>query len=521
MALFLSAREAMERIRDNDTLAICGATAICHPEILSIELERRFLETGSPNNLTLVFTAGQGDGQDYGMNHYGHEGFLRRIIGGHMNLAPKLGKLILADKVEAYNLPQGVMAHLMRDIAAGRMGSLTHVGLKTFVDPRLQGGKLNKVTTEELVQLLTVNGKEQLLYKSFPINVCMIRGTTADEKGNISMEKEPFFLETRAAAMAAKNSGGKVIVQVERVVKAGSLHPMSVVIPHIYVDSVVVVTPEENLRDNDPLQYAAFSGECRVPVSTVAPPPLDERKIIARRAAMELRPGATVNLGIGMPEVVARVANEEGVGEAMTLSVEHGPVGGIPSGGLLFGSATNPDCILDMPSQFDFYSGGGLELAFLGLGEADRHGNINVSKMGSRVAGCGGFIDITQNARRVFFLGTFTAKGLKVAIRENGISITQEGSLCKFVNDVEQVTFSGEYARSINQPVLYITERAVFTLKTDGLHLVEVAPGIDIRKDILEQMDFAPIIDSEPKLMDSRIFRPEPMGLNDQARHNA
>jgi propionate CoA-transferase len=513
MALFLSPEEAVLRINDNDTLAVCGATAIIHPEVLSAALEKRFLQTGHPRNLTLVFTAGQGDGGDYGMNHYHHEGFARRIIGGHLNTAPKLGKLILDGKVEAYNLPQGVLAHMMRDTAAGKIGTLTHVGLKTFVDPRLQGGKLNAATTCDLVELVHLGGKEQLLYKTFPITVCMIRGTTADEKGNISMENEPCILETLPVAMATKNSGGRVIIQVERVAKAGSLHPRSVVIPYIYVDSVVVVRPEENIPRNDPLQAYAFSGEIRVPARSLPPAPLDERKIIARRAAMELRSEAVVNLGVGIPEVVGMVAHEERISEDIALTVEHGPVGGVPAGGLLFGAATNPDCILDSPAQFDFYDGGGLDLAFLGLGEVDESGNVNVSKMGSRIAGCGGFINITQNAKHVFFCGTFTTKGLKINIKDSAITIEREGEVKKFVRAVEQITFSGEYARDIRQPVLYITERAVFALKADGVHLVEIAPGLDLQKDILAHMDFAPKIDSPPKLMDARIFRPEPMGL--------
>jgi propionate CoA-transferase len=402
---------------------------------------------------------------------------------------------------------------MLRDTAAGRIGTLTHVGLKTFVDPRHQGGKLNAATTQELVELLRIDGREQLLYRTFPITACMFRATTADEKGNISMEKEPCVLETLAAAMAAKNSGGRVIVQVERVAGSGSLHPRSVVIPHIYVDSVVVVRPEENIPRNDPVLAPALSGEIRAPLQALPSAPLDERKIIARRAAMELRPGAVVNLGIGMPEVVSLVANEEGLGEDITLTVEHGPVGGVPAGGLLFGSSVNADCILDMPSQFDFSDGGGLDLAFLGLGEADEAGNVNVSKMGSRLAGCGGFINITQNAKRVFFCGTFTAKGLDIAVKDGALIINREGSLKKFVRQVEQITFSGEYARDIRQPVLYITERAVFALGEGGPRLIEIAPGIDLHRDVLAHMDFVPRMDAPLRRMDARIFRPGTMGL--------
>lgn len=513
MAKFMTPREAVELIKDGDTLATGGFLNNGFAESLAIALEERFVETGKPSDLTLVYAAGQGDGKDRGLNHLGHEKLLKRVIGGHWNLSPKIGALAVANKIEAYNLPQGTISQLYRDIAAHKVGTITHVGLKTFVDPRIDGGKINDVTKEEIVELINIAGQERLLYKAFPLNVCFLRGTYADEKGNITLEKEGVTLDTTSMAQAVKNSGGTVIVQVEKVVKAGTLDPKKVKIPHIYVDVVVAVPAAEHMPEADPDMLAVYNGDLHIPADSLPPLPLGDRKIIARRAAMELQPGSVVNLGIGVPEAVALVANEEGIGDYMTLTVEAGPVGGIPAGGLSFGLSVNGDCILDQAYQFDFYDGGGLDLAYLGLAECDEAGNINVSKLGPRVTGCGGFSNITQNAKRLFFCGTFTAKGLKIATGDGTLKIVQEGSARKFLKKVGHVTFSGEYAQEVNQPVLYITERAVFELRKDGLHLIEIAPGIDLEKDILAHMDFTPKMDTPPKLMDARIFTDAPMGL--------
>ena len=513
MSKQMSAEAAVAMIQDGDTLSTSGFVQTGNPDVLSSALEKRFLETGSPCNLTLLYAAGQGDGKDMAVNHLGHEKLLKRVIAGHWNLAPKLGKLAVEEKIEAYNLPQGTLSQMFRDTAAGKVGTLTHVGLKTFVDPRLDGGKLNTRTKEDIVEVVTLGGRELLFYKSFPINVCFIRATTADEKGNITMEKEGVTLDATAMAQATHNSGGKVIVQVERIVKNGTLDPKLVKIPHSYVDAIVMVRPEENRPENDSVLSPCSYGEVSIPLDSLPVSKLDERKIIGRRAAMELKRDTMVNLGVGVPEMVASVAAEEGIGEYMTLTVESGPVGGVPCGGKLFGLSLDPDCILDQAYQFDFYDGGGLDLAYLGLAECDEKGNINVSKLGSRVTGCGGFINISQNAKRVFFCGSFTAKGLKIATGDGKLTILQEGASKKFVKQVGHVTFSGENAVATGQPVLYITERAVFELRADGLHLIEVAPGIDIEKDILAHMDFAPKMDTTPKLMDARIFMDAPMGL--------
>jgi len=402
---------------------------------------------------------------------------------------------------------------MFRDIAARKPRTITTVGLQTFVDPRLEGGRVNARTTEPMVELVQFDGREYLAYKTFPIDVAILRGTTADEDGNITMEREALTLESQAQAMAVKSSGGIVMVQVERVVQRGTLNPKQVVIPGVLVDAVVVGHQDRHWQTFAEVYNPSFSGETKVPMASVPPLEMSARKIIARRAAFELRPQATVNLGIGMPEGIASVANEEGVLDMVTLTAEPGVIGGMPAGGLNFGAAYNPQAIIFQPAQFDFYHGGGLDVAFLGLAQVDRAGNLNVSKFGPKLAGAGGFIDITQNAKKVVFAGTFTAGGIDVAVEDGRLKIRQEGRAMKFVRDVEQVTFSGTYAVERRQPVLYITERCVFELFPGGLKLIEVAPGVDVEKDILALMAFTPIVGEDVRLMDARIFGEPPMGL--------
>ena len=489
----LTAAEAANLVEDGMTVSTNGFVACDLPEELTSALEKRFLETGSPKNLTYFYAAGQGNRDGSGADHFAHEGMTSTVIAGHYNMAPKLGELIMQNKIKAYNLPQGTLSQLYRDIAAKKLGTLTHVGLYTFADPRVEGGKLNDITTEDLVEVVNICGEERLLYKAIHVDVALIRATYADEYGNITMEHECCTAEATAIAQAAKNCGGKVIVQVEKVVT--DVDPKLVKVPGIYVDAVVVTENKENHTQCVGCEYdGSMTGEFRVPLGSLEAPSLSPKKIIGRRAAMELRPDTVVNLGIGIPEYISMVANEEGIGDHFTLTVEAGPVGGVPQGGPQFGGAVNAQAILDQPAQFDFYDGGGVDDAFLGLAQADKDGNINVSKFGPRIAG-------------------FTAGGLKCSTKDGKLIIDQEGKSDKFIDTVEQITFSGKYANKVGQPVMYITERAVFELREDGVYLTEVAPGIDIQTQILDHMGFVPKMDGEPKLMDERIFKDEIMGL--------
>jgi len=514
----VTAEDAIELIRDGDTIVTAGFVGVGFAEELAIRLKERFLKTGAPRNLTLTYPAGQGDGQSKGLNHLAIEGLVGRFICGHTGLTPGLGKLANDNKILAYNIPMGVICHLFRDIAAGKPGTLTHVGLGTFCDPRVDGGKLNDLTKsqgEDIVTLMNVDGKDYLFYKSFPINVAFIRGTTADADGNVTMEKEAATLDALPMAMAVRNSGGIVIVQVERLAERGTLNPRQVKVPGIFVDCVVVARPENHWQTFAEPYSPAFSCELKVPMLAIPPLEMGPRKIVARRAAFQLKPNSIVNLGIGMPEGISRVANEERVLECATLTTEAGVIGGLPMGGLDFGAAVNVEAIIEEHSQFDFYDGGGLDIAFLGMAQTDAEGNVNVSKFGPRFTGPGGFINISQNAKALCFVGLFTAGGLEVALEDGNLRIVKEGRERKFVRQVEQKTFSGTHAASNKQPVLYITERCVFSLCEEGLELIEIAPGIDLETQILALMDFKPIMRKPPKLMDSRIFRTPPMGIRD------
>ena len=508
----VTAAEAVWLVRDGDAVVVGGFFGSCFPEELVLALQRRFLDGATPRDLTVVFAVAGGDAKGRGLDSLAHPGLVRAAIGAHWAAAPALAKLAVAGEIEAYNLPLGSMSQLFRDIAARKPGSVSRVGLGTFVDPRHGGGKVNGRTGDDLVELLTIDGEEYLFYRSFRLDVALLRGTTADPNGNVTMEREALTADALPIATAVHNARGLVIVQVERIAERGTLDPRGVRIPGVLVDCVVVATPEHHWQTMGTAYMPAYSGEVRVPMQSAPPLALTERKVIARRAAMELRPNSVVNLGTGIPEGIANVANEEHVLDYLTLTAEPGVIGGMPVGGLDFGAALNPQAVIEESAQFDFYDGGGLDAAFLGLAQCDREGTVNVSRFGPRLAGAGGFIDISQNAQRLVFTGTFASRS-RTRIEDGRLVVADENAHPKFVPAVDQRSFSGPYAAARGQSVLYVTERCVFRLTTEGLELTEIAPGADLERDVLARMGFAPIIGRQPKLMDARIFQPGIMGL--------
>ncbi|POR48331.1 acyl CoA:acetate/3-ketoacid CoA transferase [Bosea psychrotolerans] len=502
---FMSAEAAVGLIKDGDTVALVGGGGgLMEATHTFRAVSRRFLSTGYPRNLNVVHALGIGDKKSEGMNHFAHEGLVKRVIGGHWVWSPKMQEMARDDKIEAYVLPSGCVMQLYREIGGKRPGLFTHVGLGTFVDPRHQGGKMNSAAREDLVEVVTIGGQELLWYKSFPINVAIIRGSFGDPDGNISLDQEAANVDVYAAALAAHNSGGIVIAQVRTAVDLNSLPARSVRVPGAIVDAVVV-DPDQRMSYDlpyDPL----ISGERRGPVIIDPPEPLNIRTLIARRAYQELRDGDVINFGVGIGEGVAKMVAERGEVGRYYQTIEHGTYGGALLVGLLFGFARSASAMIDGPSQFDFYAGGGLDTAFLGFGELDAVGDVNVSKLGGLTVGPGGFMDIAQNARKVVFCGTFDAKGGTITIGDGKLSIHSHGNVRKLVSQVEQITYSGRQALKRGHEAVFVTERAVFRLTDEGLRLDEVAPGIDIRRDILDRMDFAPLMPRDPKVMDQAIF---------------
>jgi propionate CoA-transferase len=508
----IEADEAAALVRDGDSLLIGGSGGgHAVPERLIVALQERYLATEEPRKVTVTHVVGIGDEGEMGMNRLAHAGLIKRSVTSVYTDSPKLGELARADAIESYLLPQGALSQLMREMAAGRPGLITHVGLHTFVDPRQGGGRMSPSTREPMVDVVQIDGRDLLRYRPFPIDIAFLRGTTADEDGNITMEQEAVFGEMLSMAQATRRAGGIVVVQVRRLAARRSLPPKSVKIPGILVDFVVV--DAEPWQTYETRYSAAYAGEFRVPMHEIHAMPLNVRKIIARRAALELFPGAICNLGAGVSTGIASVAAEEDVLDLVTLTNEQGLIGGAPAGGNDAGASTNYAAMVDQPYQFDFYDGGGLELAFLSFAQVGLDGSVNVSKFGDRIIGCGGFINISQNAQSVVFSGTFRAGDLQVEADDGRLVIIHEGRHAKFLPAVEHVTYNGPFAAERGQPALYVTERAVFRRGPEGLEIIEVAPGIDVEEHILARMDAPVRIAPDLRLMDARIFRPEPMGL--------
>jgi propionate CoA-transferase len=513
MAEFIRGSEAVAKIKSGDHVCVIGCLNLLEPETILHELEQSFLKSGRPNNLTVMFPVALGRLEGKGLDHLAHPGLVKRVMGGSFaSVLPnrRLNTLIFGNEVEAYNVPMGSFFNLLRNTGAGQPGLITAVGLNTFADPRFGGGKLNRTTKDEIVEVRQLDGKEWLYYPRLKVDVAVIRGTSADAAGNISLEGEPSSQGILALAMAAKNNGGIVIAQVRRTTERGSVHAKQVLVPARLVDYVVIDERDEAIDQHYP---PSVTGESRQPVPKGDPAPLDEKKIIQRRALMELKKGSLVNLGFGLPAGIPAVALEEGVADDVCFTVEHGPIGGIPGGMGVFGVAMNPDLILDNTNVFDLYAGGALDATCLGMGEVDRHGNVNNHKFKHIIAGTGGFTDITHVTPKIVLAGTFTAGGLKTEVKDGKLRILQEGQFKKFNLEIEGVTLSASEARRKGQKVLYVTERAVFELGARGPRLVEIAPGIDLQKDILDVLDFEVEVSPDRKEMSAAIFRPEPMRL--------
>jgi propionate CoA-transferase len=508
----VAVRDAVGLVRDGATIVIGGSGAgHALPQRFIDELAAVFEAEGRPRDLTTVRVVGIGDFADRGFSQLALPGLMKRTIGSNIGNEPRLGALVEQNELEAYSFPQGVLSELMREIAAGRPGLVTGVGLGTYVDPRQTGGKQNARTTENLVELVTLRDREWLLFHAFPIDVAVIRGTTADEDGNLTMEGEAVQGEMLAMAMAARNSGGMVIAQVRQLATRGSLRMRDVKVPGALVDHVYVDPDQWQTYITRDSPY--YAGAIRRPPVAQDPLPLDVRKVIARRSLLEFPPGAICNLGFGISQLIGRVAWEEGITDRLVLTVEQGIFGGVPVAGNEGGAGFNYQAMIDQPSMFDFYDGGGLDIASLSFAEVDAEGNVNVHAFEGRVRGPGGFPNISAQTKRINFVGTLTARGLELDISERGVRIVRDGDLSKFVPSVREISFNGGLARERGQQVRYITERAVFGLEDDGLVLIEVAPGIDVERDVLERMGFRPRVADTVREMDRRLYATGPMGL--------
>jgi propionate CoA-transferase len=513
----ISANEAASIVQSGDSILVSGSGG-GHgvPELILEALEQRFLATAEPRDLCLIHAVGIGDRALKGAARFRHPGMLKRSITGALIDSPPLIDLARDNKIESYTLPQGVISQITREMAAGRPGLITKTGLHTFVDPRQLGARQSKSATEDLVELIEIAGEEWLRFKPLPLDAVFLRGTTADQDGNITMEHEAIPGEMLSSAQAARRQGAAVVVQVKRLAQRRSLSARDVKIPGILVDYVVV---DRDQKQTYATSYCpSYSGELRVPLEAMARQPFSERKIVARRAAMELRPRAVCNLGAGISTGVSAVAAEENILDQVVLTNEQGFIGGAPLTGVDSGAAQNFDAVIDQPYQFDFYDGGGLDIAFLSFAEVDPRGNVNISRFGDKIVGIGGFVNISQNAKKVVFGGTFTSGGLKIDCRDGALQILSEGRFGKFVSSIEQICYNATFAAEQGRIAIFVTERAVFEVTRDGLKLIEVAPGVNVERDVLAHMAFRPSIAENLKTMDARLFSPDPMGLAEDLR---
>lgn len=515
---FLTPEQAVAMIKDGSTLVTVAMTLSSSCETILSAIEKSFLEEGQPKNLTLVHSAGSSD-KERGIQHLAHKGLIKRVIGGHWGLSPKFMDLICGDEIEAYCLPQGQMANLYHSMALREPGKISKIGLHTFVDPRVEGGKMNPRTQplEDLVEVIEIAGEEYLMYKHFPIDTLLIRGTYVDEAGNLSTEDEAMCLEVLPAVMATKRWGGKVIIQAREEVKAGSIHPKKVAVPGVLVDAVVLCTnPQQDHRQTSSwFQDDSYSGRIRSVEGAALEAPFSVRKVVGRRAVMELHKNWVLNVGTGIPnDVVGAVLAEEGVSDEVMLTIESGIYGGIPKQGIDFGIACNPIAIIEHDRQFEYYNGAGIDITFMGAGEMDGDGNVNATKMGGISPGAGGFVDITSTAKNIVFCSTFTGGGLQVDFsQETGAKIVTEGRFQKLVAKVEQISYNAREGKKIGQNMFFVTERAVFKMTKEGPLLIEIAKGIDLEKDILNQMGFVPKIAEPLGIINPAIYRQGPFGF--------
>lgn len=519
----LTPAQAAALVPDGATISVSSSSGLGCPDAVLRGLGERFRQEARPANLTSVHPIAAGDmyGVD-GIDHLAQPGMLKRVIAGSYpsgpssRESPHIWQMIHNNEVEAYNIPSGILYHMHREAAARRPGVLTQVGMDTYLDPLLEGGRMNERTVDPIVERVEFDGQVWLYFRSLHPNVAIIRGTSADTRGNISFEEEGAFLGAYDQALAAHNAGGIVIAQVKRVVETGSLDAQMVRVPGVLVDYLVI--DEEQMQTTQTRNDPAISGRVRVPASQFETVPWNIQKVIARRAAMELGEGEAVNLGFGISALVPRILLEEGMDESVTWAIEQGAVGGMPLLGFQFGCAANAQSIIPSPDQFTYFQGGGFDRTLLSFLQIDREGNVNVSRLAARphvTAGVGGFVDITAYARNIVFSGTFTTGGAKLQIEGGKLRIEKEGKVHKLVEKVEQISFSGLRARRQGQNVVVVTERAVLQLGPEGWIVTEVAPGIDLEQDLHKQVDFPLTISPDLDVMDGRLFRPERMNLKD------